>query len=123
MRFNWRPDFHAIFEVFLENNWWLIDPTRLALIEGIVRIGSGRDASDIAFSDFGQAVSGTAANDSGFERAMNFGDRPVQEVGAPHRERIRYWFVHLGTCWLLLVRDPRAPRGRSSRISHNRNSS
>ena len=43
------PDFHAIFEVFLENNWWLIDPTRLAPIEGIVRIGSGRDASDIAF--------------------------------------------------------------------------
>jgi hypothetical protein len=25
------------------------DPTRLAPIEGIVRIGSGRDASDIAF--------------------------------------------------------------------------
>jgi hypothetical protein len=29
--------------------WWLIDPTRLAPIEGVVRIGSGRDASDIAF--------------------------------------------------------------------------
>jgi transglutaminase-like putative cysteine protease len=43
------PDFHAIFEVFLQNSWWLIDPTRLAPIEGIVRIGSGRDASDIAF--------------------------------------------------------------------------
>ena len=37
-------DFHAIFEVYLENGWWLIDPTRLAPIEGIVR-----DASDIAF--------------------------------------------------------------------------
>jgi len=43
------PDFHAIFEVYLENGWWLIDPTRLAPIEGIVKIGSGRDASDIAF--------------------------------------------------------------------------
>ena len=43
------PDFHAIFEVYLENGWWLIDATRLAPIEGIVRIGSGRDASDIAF--------------------------------------------------------------------------
>jgi transglutaminase-like putative cysteine protease len=43
------PDFHAIFEVYLEQGWWLIDPTRLAPIEGIVRIGSGRDASDIAF--------------------------------------------------------------------------
>ncbi len=43
------PDFHAVFEVFLENEWWLVDPTRLAPIEGIVRIGNGRDASDIAF--------------------------------------------------------------------------
>jgi len=43
------PDFHAIFEVYIESGWWLIDPTRLAPIEGIVRIGSGRDASDIAF--------------------------------------------------------------------------
>ena len=37
------------FEVYVENGWWLIDPTRLAPIEGIVRIGSGRDASNIAF--------------------------------------------------------------------------
>ena len=43
------PDFHAIFEVFLDNTWWLVDPTRLAPIEGIVRIGNGRDASDISF--------------------------------------------------------------------------
>jgi transglutaminase-like putative cysteine protease len=43
------PDFHAVFEVYLEGAWWLIDPTRLAAVEGIVRIGSGRDASDIAF--------------------------------------------------------------------------
>jgi transglutaminase-like putative cysteine protease len=43
------PDFHAVFEVYLEKNWWLIDPTRLAPIEGIVRISSGRDVSDVAF--------------------------------------------------------------------------
>lgn len=43
------PDFHAVFEVYLENTWWLVDPTRLAPIEGIIRIGNGRDASDIAF--------------------------------------------------------------------------
>jgi transglutaminase-like putative cysteine protease len=43
------PDFHAIFEVYLEDQWWLVDPTRLAPIEGIIRIGSGRDAADIAF--------------------------------------------------------------------------
>ena len=39
----------GVFEVYIENGWWLIDPTRRAPIEGIVRIGSGRDASDIAF--------------------------------------------------------------------------
>lgn len=48
----WRldpPDFHAIFEVYLDGGWWLVDPTRLAPVEGLVRIGTGRDAADIAF--------------------------------------------------------------------------
>ena len=43
------PDFHAVFEVYLDSGWWLIDPTGLAPIEGLVRIASGRDAADIAF--------------------------------------------------------------------------
>lgn len=43
------PDFHAVFEVYLGDRWWLVDPTRLAPVEGMVRIGSGRDAADIAF--------------------------------------------------------------------------
>lgn len=42
-------DFHAVVEVFLEGQWWLTDPTRLAPIEGLVRIAHGRDAADIAF--------------------------------------------------------------------------
>jgi transglutaminase-like putative cysteine protease len=43
------PDFHAVFEVFLDDGWWLVDPTRLAPIGGMVRIAHGRDAADIAF--------------------------------------------------------------------------
>lgn len=43
------PDFHAVTEVFLEGDWWLVDPTRLAPVEGLVRIADGRDAADIAF--------------------------------------------------------------------------
>jgi transglutaminase-like putative cysteine protease len=43
------PDFHAVFEVWLSNGWWLIDPTGLAPITGLVRIASGHDAADIAF--------------------------------------------------------------------------
>lgn len=43
------PDFHAVFEVYLGGGWWLVDPTRLAPIDGLVRVGVGRDAADIAF--------------------------------------------------------------------------
>jgi transglutaminase-like putative cysteine protease len=43
------PDFHAIFEIWLSNGWWLVDPTGLAPVEGLVRIACGRDAADIAF--------------------------------------------------------------------------
>jgi transglutaminase-like putative cysteine protease len=43
------PDFHAIFEVWLDGGWWLVDPTGLAPVEGLVRIACGRDAADIAF--------------------------------------------------------------------------
>jgi transglutaminase-like putative cysteine protease len=43
------PDFHAVAEVWLDGRWWLVDPTRLAPIEGLVRIADGRDAADIAF--------------------------------------------------------------------------
>lgn len=43
------PDFHAVFEVWLGDGWWLIDPTGLAPVAGLIRIAHGRDAADIAF--------------------------------------------------------------------------
>lgn len=43
------PDFHAVPEVYLQGGWWLLDPTRLAPVEGLIRVGVGRDAGDIAF--------------------------------------------------------------------------
>jgi len=43
------PDFHAIVEVWLDGGWHLVDATCLAPIEGLARIGVGRDATDIAF--------------------------------------------------------------------------
>jgi transglutaminase-like putative cysteine protease len=43
------PDFHAVCEVWLEGAWHLIDATGLAPCDGIVRIGVGRDATDISF--------------------------------------------------------------------------
>ena len=50
------PDFHAVVEVWLDGDWYLVDPTRLAPLDGLVRIAMGRDATDIAFmSIFGTA--------------------------------------------------------------------
>ena len=46
------PDFHAVFEAYLGGRWYLFDATRLGPIDGIVRIGIGRDAADTAFATF-----------------------------------------------------------------------
>ena len=43
-------DFHAVFEAYLDGRWWLFDATRQAHLDGLVRIGVGRDAAEIAFS-------------------------------------------------------------------------
>ncbi|MDQ0510177.1 transglutaminase-like domain-containing protein [Ancylobacter amanitiformis] len=44
------PDFHAVFECYLDGAWYLFDPTRKAALQGLVRIGVGRDAADAAFA-------------------------------------------------------------------------
>ena len=43
-------DFHALFEAWLDNQWVLFDATRLAPTERLVRVGTGRDAKDVAFA-------------------------------------------------------------------------
>jgi len=43
-------DFHAVFEAYLGDRWYLFDPTRMAALDGMVRIGCGRDAADTAFA-------------------------------------------------------------------------
>lgn len=50
------PDFHAVFEVWLGDGWWLVDPTGLAPVAGLIRIAHGRDAADIAFLTTSGAV-------------------------------------------------------------------
>jgi transglutaminase-like putative cysteine protease len=58
----WRldpPDFHGVFEAFMRGpsgpGWYMFDPTRMAAPEGIVRIGVGRDAAEVAFcTQFGE---------------------------------------------------------------------
>jgi len=43
-------DFHAVFEAYLDGRWWLFDGTRQAALDGLVRIGIGRDAAEVAFA-------------------------------------------------------------------------
>lgn len=51
------PDFHAVFEVFVGGMWYVLDPTRLAPLNGFVRIATGRDAADVSVATvFGNSV-------------------------------------------------------------------
>jgi transglutaminase-like putative cysteine protease len=40
------PDFHACFEACIGHRWFVFDPSRLAPLNGLVRIATGRDAAD-----------------------------------------------------------------------------
>ncbi len=44
------PDFHGFMEAYLNGRWYLFDPSKLAPLTGLVRIGTGRDAADVAFA-------------------------------------------------------------------------
>jgi transglutaminase-like putative cysteine protease len=46
------PDFHGFFEAYLAGDWFLFDATRMAPIDGLVRIAVGRDAADVPFASF-----------------------------------------------------------------------
>ncbi|MEP6478979.1 MAG: transglutaminase family protein [Rhodoglobus sp.] len=42
-------DFHAVAEAWIDGAWWVVDATRLAPRQGMLRISTGRDAADTAF--------------------------------------------------------------------------
>lgn len=43
------PDFHAVAQVWLDGEWHLVDATGMSSADGLVVIGAGRDAGDVAF--------------------------------------------------------------------------
>ncbi|ASJ74167.1 transglutaminase-like domain-containing protein [Granulosicoccus antarcticus] len=45
-------DFHGLVEAYLDGAWYLFDATRLAPVNAFIRIGVGRDASDMSFSTY-----------------------------------------------------------------------
>ncbi len=50
-------DFHAVFEVYVDGRWYLIDGTRIAPLNGMTRIAFGRDACDASVATlFGNIV-------------------------------------------------------------------
>jgi transglutaminase-like putative cysteine protease len=42
-------DFHAVAEAYVDGGWWVIDSTRLAPRQTLLRIATGRDAADTAW--------------------------------------------------------------------------
>lgn len=49
-------DFHACFEAYIDGNWIIFDATKLAPLNGLVKIANGRDAADSAVTSiFGRA--------------------------------------------------------------------
>lgn len=44
------PDFHAYVEAFLGDRWYIFDPTGMSPTNGLLRIGTGRDAGGVAFA-------------------------------------------------------------------------
>jgi transglutaminase-like putative cysteine protease len=43
-------DFHCYVEAYLGDRWYLFDPSGISPRMGLIRIGTGRDASDVAFA-------------------------------------------------------------------------
>ena len=54
------PDFHAYVEVYLGDRWYLFDPSGTGIPMGFVRLGTGRDAADVAFATIFGAVDSKA---------------------------------------------------------------
>jgi transglutaminase-like putative cysteine protease len=78
------PDFHGFFEVYLDQRWFLFDATRMAPLDGLVRIASGRDAADAAFATLVGAASlehkVVSATDLDRSIAGDDGEPPVPAV-------------------------------------------
>jgi transglutaminase-like putative cysteine protease len=66
-------DFHACFEAFVGGKWLIFDPTRLAHPNGLIRIGTGRDAADAAVASiFGRITSSSMSVDCELAPGQHF---------------------------------------------------
>jgi transglutaminase-like putative cysteine protease len=72
------PDFHSYVEAYIGDRWWLFDPTGITPLTGLLRIGTGRDAADVAFATMFGNVQGTMPRVA-FEAA----DDPAAGIARP----------------------------------------
>jgi transglutaminase-like putative cysteine protease len=50
-------EFHAVAEALVDGQWWVVDATKLAPRQSLLRVATGRDAADTAFlTNFGAAT-------------------------------------------------------------------
>jgi transglutaminase-like putative cysteine protease len=73
-------DFHAVVETAVGGHWYVWDATRLAPRPTLLRIGTGRDAADVAFST---VISGQADLSALDISATASGDLPVDDHDEP----------------------------------------
>lgn len=69
-------DFHAVVEVLTEEGWEVLDPSRLAPRQSLVRIATGRDAADTAFAT---TLDGDLTLQTAQIMAVVDGDLPLDE--------------------------------------------
>lgn len=73
-------DFHAVAEVAFEDRWQIIDATRKAPRQSLIRVATGRDAADNAFS---WTISGATKFRTLKVNAVVDGDLPVDDHSQP----------------------------------------
>jgi transglutaminase-like putative cysteine protease len=53
------PDFHCYVEAYLGDRWYVFDPSGISPRMGLIRLGTGRDAADVAFATIFGTVRGS----------------------------------------------------------------
>jgi len=74
------PDFHGFFEAYLDRRWFLFDATRLAPVGRFLRIGTGRDAADVAFATIRGEAESTGVDVWAGGAGPDFGPSPADDV-------------------------------------------
>lgn len=77
------PDFHSYVEAYIDDRWWLLDPTGITPVTGLIRIGTGRDAADAAFATMFGDVRGGAP-----KIAFAAADDPAAGIAPPQPTRL-----------------------------------